>query len=375
MPTTDHHVRASTARNAQVVIAVVVAGAAVYWLRGILTPLALALFLMIMIDSFARVLARRVPHFSRRAALPVAIILSVLIFVLIASVVAGNASGFAGQLVSYGPKLNLVIAKIAAAFGVPVPPTLDQLIARLNPAAYLGVIAQGIEGFSTKAVLVMIYLGFLLASRQGFAHKQSSLFPSEADRRGAIRVFLRIRDSIERYLWIQTLACGMIALASWGVMATMGLDNAAFLAFLIFVAGYIPIIGGAIGILAPPLLALVQFDGWWRAAVMLAALQVVNFLVGNIVYPRMQGKSLNIDPVVVLLSLAFWGAIWGVSGMILSTPLTVMAMVVLAQFEGSRWIAVLLSSDGDPLGGGVVAGTPDAPAEAPKRARRRVAQT
>jgi AI-2 transport protein TqsA len=62
----------------------------------------------------------------------------------------------------------------------------------------------------------------------------------------------------------------------------------------------------------------------------------------------MQGRSLNIDPIVVLLALAFWGAIWGIAGMFLSTPLTVMAMVILAQFEGTRWVAVLLSADGDP---------------------------
>ena len=64
----------------------------------------------------------------------------------------------------------------------------------------------------------------------------------------------------------------------------------------------------------------------------------------------MQGRSLNIDPVVVLLALAFWGVIWGIPGMVLSTPLTVVTMAVLAQFPGTRWIAVMLSSDGDPLG-------------------------
>jgi predicted PurR-regulated permease PerM len=78
----------------------------------------------------------------------------------------------------------------------------------------------------------------------------------------------------------------------------------------------------------------------------------------------MQGKNANIDAVVVLLALAFWGALWGVTGMFLSTPLAVMAMAILAEFPGSRWIAVLLSGDGEPYPerGGGRAEAPEKPA-------------
>ncbi|HEX4181527.1 MAG TPA: AI-2E family transporter [Caulobacteraceae bacterium] len=347
--TTEIHSRAAVQRNALVIIAVIVAGAAFYWLGAILTPLALALFLMVMIDSFARVLARA-PNFPALAALPVAIVLSIAGFGLIAFMVADNAAAFAGQLLNEGPKFDSLIARLASAMHLAVPPTIDQLIQQLNPSSYIGGIVQGLQGFATTAVFVMIYLGFLLASRQGFERKTRGLFLSDEARHDAARVFQRIRAGVERYLWVQAVACGIIALASWAVIAALGLQNALFWAFLIFLVGYVPVIGGAIGILLPPLFALVQYNDWWHAAVMLAGLQVINFVVGNIVYPRMQGKSLNIDPLVVLLSLAFWGAIWGLPGLFLSTPLTVAAMVILAQFHGSRWIAVLLSSDGDPLG-------------------------
>jgi AI-2 transport protein TqsA len=346
----DRQFSAATGRNALVVIAVVVSGAAFYWLNGILTPLALALFLMVMIDGLARVLHRRLARFPPAAALPMAVVISLVVFGLCVYVLADNARGFATQLIGYAPKLAGVIAKLAATVGLTVPPTLGQMLQSLNPTAFVGRVADGLRGFATDSVLVLIYLGFLLASRRGFERKMGRLFVNAGERGHAVEMFLRIRNSIEQYLWIQTVTCGMIAIASWAVMAALGLDNALFWAFAIFIVGFIPIIGGAVGILAPPLFALVQFDGWWRAVAMLALLQVINFIVGNIVYPRMQGKSLNIDPVVVLLSLAFWGAIWGLPGMFLSTPLTVMAMVVLAQFKTTHWIAVLLSSDGDPLG-------------------------
>ncbi len=339
----------ATARVSVVIIAVIAVGGALFWLRGILTPLALALFLTLMIDSFARVLRRRL-RFPAIAALPVALLLSVALIAAAALIVASNAAGFVSELYGYAPKLDGIIVRIGAALGLRVPPTIGQLIQQINPAAYIGTIASAIEGFAAAGFLVLIYLGFLLASRAGFEKKLASLYANPGERHRAALVFLRIRNGVEGYLWVQTIACGIIAVGSWAVMAAIGLNNAVFWAFLIFIIGYIPIIGGMIGSIAPPLFALVQFDSWWPALVLFVGLQIIGFVVGSILYPRMQGRSLNIDPVVVLLALAFWGVVWGVPGMILSTPLTVVTMAVLAQFGGTRWIAVLLSSDGDPLG-------------------------
>ncbi|OYX91426.1 MAG: hypothetical protein B7Y78_12205, partial [Caulobacter sp. 35-67-4] len=111
------------------------------------------------------------------------------------------------------------------------------------------------------------------------------------------------------------------------------------------------------------------------AIILFVALQAIYFVVGNIVLPRMQSDSLNMDPTVVLLSLAVWGALWGVPGMFLSTPLTVAFMVILAQFDGTRWIAILLSEDGDPQGAGSPPSREPSEAEKPKSpARQKVAK-
>ena len=204
------------------------------------------------------------------------------------------------------------------------------------------------QTFGAGALSAGLYLGFLLASRSGFRKKAYALFPDADDRDHAAAVFIRIRDGIERYLWIQTVTGAMIGLGCGGVMFLAGLNNAVFWAFLIFIACYIPVLGGLIGGVLPPVFAYLQFGDPWRAVAIFVGIQVIMFVVGSVVLPRMQRDSLNIDPVVVLLALAFWGAIWGVPGMFLSTPLTVMMIVILAQFRGSRWMAVLLSGDGAP---------------------------
>jgi predicted PurR-regulated permease PerM len=338
----------SVSRSALVVLAVIAVGAALYWLSDILTPPAMALFLAIVIDGVARVLKSRLPWLPARAALPVAIIVSVLLFGAAIFIVADNGTSFVQQLIAYAPRLNALITDIGHLVGVEVVPTLDELIARLNPTRYLGDVARAFQNFASDALFILVYLGFIIASRGMFERKMAAIAQKRGGRREAFAAFHRIRDGVEQYLWVQTVTGLMIAFASWAVMAVIGLENAVFWAFLIFIASYIPIIGGAVGILAPPLFALIQFQPYWPAIVLLVVLQAIQFVVGNVILPRMQGDSLNIDPVAVLLALAFWGKIWGAAGMFLSTPLTVMAMVILAQFESSRWLAVLLSADGEP---------------------------
>jgi AI-2 transport protein TqsA len=347
-----------TGRNAQVIIAVILTGAAMVWLAPILTPLALAVFLMLMIDAMARDLHQRVPALGPDASLVGAILTCIVVFGVIVFFVAAHAAGFVTKLFAYQPKLNAQLFELARSLHMALPRTVNQLIAGLNPAQYLPVVAAGVQGLVFNGLTVLIYLGFLLASRHGFERKAVRLFVGRMGRHEALQVFLRVRDSLERYLWIQTVCGAFIALGSWALMMMIGLESAFFWAFLIFVLGYIPIVGAAIGIAAPSLFALLQFSTPWQGAFLAFSMLALSFVIGNIMMPRMQGRSLNIDPVMILLSLAFWGAVWGVTGMFLSTPLTVLVMVVLAQFDGSRWIAVLLSADGDPHSLGAAAPKP-----------------
>jgi predicted PurR-regulated permease PerM len=334
-------------RNALVILATMAAGVVLYLLADILTPLALAIFLALMIDGFARMIQVRLGA-PERAATPLAIALSVVIFAAAAVFVADNASSFAGQLVEYGPRLNGLIARLASLAGIDAPPSITDLVHQFNPASYLGRVAQGLQSFVSTAAFVLVYLGFILASRRGWERKAVSLFPGRERRAEALDAFLRIRNGVEQYLWVQTVTGLMIAAASWVAMVAVGLDNALFWAILIFIASYIPVVGAIVGVAAPPVFALLQFETLWQAIVLLVVLQAVGLFVGNVVQPRMQGRSLNMDPIALLLALAFWTVLWGLPGAFLSTPLTTVMMVVLAQFEGTRWVAVLLSADGDP---------------------------
>src|SRR5690606_19361191 len=147
---------------------------------------------------------------------------------------------------------------------------------------------------------------------------------------------------------------------TYATMLALGLDNALFWAFVIFILNYIPTIGSILAAILPALFAVAQpnWPAWmpedpmWSAAIVFLGVSVWQFLIGNFVGRRMMGDSLNISALVVLLSLAVWGALWGLPGMFLSAPLTVLIMIVLNQIPGTRWIAILLSDDGTPGWGG-----------------------
>lgn len=341
----------AVSRNALVLLAAVAAGAALYWLRGILTPLAMAIFLLIMIDGVKRFIEDQTVLTERWAGIA-ALVVVILGFLGAITIIVYGARGFFDQAstdaVALGPRLDQILADVYRLFGQYSPPTASELIARVDLSRYIAMVARQAQGVVVGAIFVMVYLGFLLASQDGFRRKLVNMFPERTARAEAIDVFQRVRGGVEGYLWVQTVTGAMICAAAWLLMRAVGLQNAEFWTFVIFIVGFIPVLGGAIAGLAPPMFALVQFPAYWPALILLVGLQIILFVVGNMVQPRMQGDNQNIDPVVVLLSLALWGQLWGVVGMFLSTPLAVMAMAILAEFKGSRWMAILLSGDGDP---------------------------
>lgn len=335
------------------ILAVIATATAAKFLSGVLAPLAMALFLAVVIQSFAnsleRLLGQLLPG-GRRFGMPAALVITAVLFVALLVLTIDNASAFASKLVSYAPRLNDLISRLAGAIQTAAVPTLDELLLQLNPGAYLASAAGVVRNLAADTVLILIYLGFILASGRLLERKVLFLSTERGERRAMVTAYRSILGSVEQYLWVQTITGLMIAAVSWVAMTIVGLDGATFLAVLIFLACYIPILGAALGVVIAPVFALMQFPTLWQAVFLYAVLQGLHFVVGNIIAPRMQARSLNMDPLVVLLSLAFWGWLWGVIGMFLSTPLTVIVMVICAQFPGSRWVAVLLSADGRPGG-------------------------
>jgi predicted PurR-regulated permease PerM len=157
----------------------------------------------------------------------------------------------------------------------------------------------------------------------------------------------KINIDIKTYINIKTLTSLITALLSFIVMKIAGVHFAEFWALLIFLLNFIPTIGSIMAVIPPSLLSLIQFDNSYTTAILVIIFLIsIQFLIGNIIEPKFLGESLNLSPLVIILSLGLWGNIWGIVGMFLCVPLTVIASIILAKFPKTRPIAVFLSSDG-----------------------------
>jgi predicted PurR-regulated permease PerM len=196
---------------------------------------------------------------------------------------------------------------------------------------------------------MIVYFGFLLAGRRRIRKKIAAAAGSSKRAAAITSVVQRVSTDIETYVWVQTVTGLMLTLCAVIVMLAVGLDNVLFWSVIFFLLTFIPNIGITIGSIAPALFALIQFPTVWQALTIFGVIQVVATIVGNMIYPRMQAETQNIDPVVILLSLAFWTLLWGLAGSFLAVPMTLMGMIVFGQFQSTRWVAAMLSNDGKPI--------------------------
>ncbi len=341
----DHTIRASL-----LFIAFILGVALLYVIRDIITPFALAIFIWLIIDAFARWMHRLSSKIPYWLALTVAVLTVVAAFVGIGFIIAETASDVAKQAPLYESRLQDIFDWAGRVTGQDISlSSLDErLQLREKIQGGLAGFAASIQGVLGDLSFIAIYVAFLFAAQSSFPKKMDDLFPDRNDRAKAAKVGERIRHSIEKYLGVQTIISLMQTAVSYIGMTALGLDNALFWALVIFILNYIPIVGGLAAVALPVIFAAVQFDSLGRIGLLAGILWGAQVIIGNTIQPKMMGDSMNLSALVVVLSLTLWGALWGGVGAFLSAPLTVIIMIILAQFPTTRWIAVLLSADGQP---------------------------
>ncbi len=343
------------------IIATGVIIALLYLGRDILAPFALAVFLFLIVEGFARIIDERSALLKRGWSRALAILVVIGGFVGFLAMMARGIAEFGSQGDAYLLRINSLIESAYGWLHLGDAPTLTELVFNESGQAFLGTIASATSGLTGDLVLILIYVAFLFLAQSAWPVKLDRIFHDPEQREQVKDVGDAARRGIETYLWTQTVISALITVLTYGTLLALGVDNALFLSTLIFVLNYIPTIGSIVAALVPPLFALVQpeiagwipgespNDNYLFAVLVFLGVSFWQFSIGNFVQPRIMGDTLNLSALVVLLALAIWGAIWGIPGMFLSAPLTVLMMILFAQSDSTRWIAILLSANGEPM--------------------------
>ncbi|MCP4328660.1 MAG: AI-2E family transporter [Alphaproteobacteria bacterium] len=316
--------------------------------RELLIPIALAVLIWYLINAIVRGVAWVWPgeELPRWLGLTVALCVMVLVFWGIGRLLGGSIAGVSQAAPTYQQNLDELIVRVAHMIGIDDVPTMADVFDKINLQSMIGQFAESAAGIAGRVGIIIVYVMFLLLEQQSFDRKLTALLPNP-ERESAVRkIITQVQVDVQTYLWIKTLMSILTGGISYIVLALVGVDFAAFWAFIIFLLNYIPTIGSLIGIIFPALLTIIQFNEFGPFLIVLGCLSGAQFTIGNVLEPRLMGSSLNLSPLVMILSLALWGQIWGVVGMFLCVPIMVMLMIVFAHFDGTRPIAIMLSGNG-----------------------------
>ncbi|MDR3279242.1 MAG: AI-2E family transporter [Synergistaceae bacterium] len=212
----------------------------------------------------------------------------------------------------------------------------------------MGRYLSGMTGFMLNwlgnLVMVMVFLIFMLLESPYIDDRLKLAFKGENGDKITLMAE-KIVGQISKYL--RTLA--LISLSTgtlvWGALSALKIEFAMTWGILAFIFNFVPTVGSIAASLPPVLVAIVQYYPDPVPAVLtFLALLAIQFTMGNILTPKIMGDTLGLSPVVILISLMFWGLIWGITGALLSVPLAVMIKIICENIEPLHFMAVLMSS-------------------------------
>ncbi|MFN3970657.1 MAG: AI-2E family transporter [Gemmobacter sp.] len=260
-----------------------------------------------------------------------------------------NAEVLVARLPTYQANVMQLVARLDAQFGLNDDwgGGLSTLMpGPMNLQALARSVAGTLGNLGGLIVVIFFYTAFLLVEYTGFVKKLHLAFHNRADVDHALAVARAVNGRIGGFLAIKTLINIILGAVSYAALLWLEVDLAGFWAIVIGVLNYVPYLGSAAGVAFPVLMTLAQTGSIREAVVATVVLSAIQVVIGLLVEPRLIGARINLSPLMVLVSLASWYALWGLPGAVLAMPMTVIILTIMGGFDATRPVAVLLSNSG-----------------------------
>jgi len=318
---------------------------------NLIKPLVVALIIWYLIRILRNVFYRirigrfRLPRWFRTV-LSLVIILGILYSII--SIIVVNIEQIAAKVEDYEARQDSILETTAEYLGLEnLAEELKDLPSSKELRPYLNGLLNSLTSALGSIFIIIIYLIFILIEEFIFTRKLDIIYKNNEQFDDIKYIINTMNNSIKRYISVKTFASLLTAVLAYIALLLLGVDFPLLWAFIIFVFNFIPYVGSFIATFLPSVFAVLQFNSLPYFIWVFLSVQFCQTLVANGIEPKIMGRSLNLSPLVVLITLAIWGTIWGVLGMIISVPVTSILVIVLAQFKETRNIAILLSETGN----------------------------
>ena len=328
--------------------------AAFFFAKGFLLPVFVAILLALVLSPIVRSLARRgIPEPVSALMLVIAavgVILSAVYFL------SGPVTQWIGDAPQIRQELEIKVAELRGAMEAMEEATreLDEMTESSDPTGaqplvmreqgYFSQAASSVPLAFAQVFLVLVLLLFLLASGDLFFEKLVKTLPTLTDKKRGLRIAKEVERAVSHYLLTITLINVGLGIAVAAIMFAIGMPNPVLWGVMATVFNFIPYLGALMGVTVVGVVALLSFED--PSFIVLAPLLyfACTTIEGNFITPAVVGRRLEMNPVVVFLSIAFWGWLWGIMGVLIAVPLLVIIKVFSDHLEGLGGLSEFLAA-------------------------------
>ncbi len=329
--------RASRVQSVCLVILTVIAvGAALYWLRAVMIPFTLSIFVALPLQPLIAFQVRTL-RMPRVVALLTTFAMGLALLLLLASLVSASVGQLSANADAYAMRLGQLVARAVEV----LPPELGAEVEALAkvPVKSVGYLLAGttnaILEVLSKSILVLIFVSFLLLGESG---------------REATGAWRDAELGVKRFLLTKAAISAATGLIVGTTLALLGIDLALVFGLFAFLLNFIPSIGSIVATFLPLPVVLMDPNVSFNVAVLAIAVPgSIQMTIGNVIEPRVMGTSLDLHPITIILSIILWGTLWGIVGALLATPIMAVTRILLEHFESTRLMADLLAGRLDRL--------------------------
>lgn len=228
------------------------------------------------------------------------------------------------------------------------PESITWILQTINLQWALTSIISAFTSIASRTWLITFFVVFILLENRFFNKKLYLMIHNNSNSVEIIEIIEKIKKDVKSYFVVKTIVSVITAVLCYFIMLAYWLDFVAFWALLTFILNFIPNIGSIIAVFLPAMLSLVQ--PWFTitdSILMTSFLTIIQMWMWNFIEPQFMGNKLNLSPLVIITSLAFWWIVWWVVWMLLSVPIMVIINIILAKIPATRPIAILLSEKWD----------------------------